>query len=223
MSEAMTRREFVHAAAVLGAGVAIATLPGCGGAPGTNRAKVATPSSSFGGGSEMGGRVLVGYATRTGATTGVAEAIGETLAARGFAVDVKPLRERPVLEGYDAVVLGSAVNGGNWLPEALAYVESHRDALKKVPVAAFCVHIMNMGDDDKSRTRRVAYLDQLRTMVEPVDEGFFAGVGPTAKDTSLIARWAFRAFGGGGEGDCRDWDKIRAWARDSQIGNKARS
>lgn len=66
----------------------------------------------------MNRRILVGYATRNGSTTGVAEKIGETLGERGYSVDVVPLKERSSPEGYDAVVLGSAVNGGQWLPEA---------------------------------------------------------------------------------------------------------
>ena len=167
----------------------------------------------------MGSRVLVGYATRTASTTGVAEAIGETLAARGLAVDVRPLRENPSLDGYDAVVLGSAVNGGAWLPEAIGFAETNRTALAALPVAAFCVHMMNFGDTDKARAKRRAYLDGVRALVTPVDEGYFAGVGPTAAETSLIARWAFKAFGGGGEGDCRDWGKIRDWARQVPIEN----
>jgi menaquinone-dependent protoporphyrinogen oxidase len=160
----------------------------------------------------MSGKVLVGYATRTGSTVGVAEAIAETLAERGFAVDVRPLRENPSTDGYDAVVLGSAVNGGAWLPEALTFVENNAAALGKIPVAAFCVHIMNAGGDAKSTRKRLAYLDKVRTVVKPVDEGFFLGKGPTAQDTSLVMRWAFRTFGGSGEGDCRDWDTIRGWA-----------
>lgn len=165
----------------------------------------------------MSGRILVGYATRTGSTVGVAEAIGETLASRGFDVDVKPLRERPSLEGYDAAVLGSAVNGAAWLPEAIGYVESNRTALSKVPVAAFCVHIMNAGNDAKATKKRLAYLDEVRAEFTPVDEGYFLGKGPEAEDTSLIARWAFRAFGGSGVGDCRDWDKIRGWAAKAKV------
>lgn len=60
----------------------------------------------------MAKRMLVGYAMRTGTTTGVVERIGEALRSCGFEVDVMEPRERPTLASYDGVVLGSAVNGG---------------------------------------------------------------------------------------------------------------
>ena len=43
----------------------------------------------------MNNRILVTYATRAGSTAEVAAAIAETLAARGYAVDVKPVKEKP--------------------------------------------------------------------------------------------------------------------------------
>lgn len=165
----------------------------------------------------MSERVLVGYATRTGSTVGVAEKIGEVLAARGYEVDVKPLRERPSLAGYDAAVIGSAINGAAWLPEAMGFLESNSSSLDRMPVCVFCVHSMNGGSDAKQTKKRLAYLDKVREIVQPVDEGFFLGKGPDPEDTSLIARWAFKAFGGSGEGDMRDWNKIAAWAKQAQV------
>jgi len=215
MSEEMSRREFLRLSACVGVGVAAVGVAGC--APSAEEISVETPSSSYGEESQMSNRVLVGYATRTGSTTGVAEAIGRTLGERGFDVDVRPLRERPSLDGYDACVLGSAINGAAWLPEAMSWLESNAVGLKKMPVAAFCVHSMNGGDDAKQTRKRHAYLDKVRDVITPAAEGFFLGKGPTAEDTSLIARWAFKAFGGTAEGDARDWDKIRVWAEQVQL------
>ncbi len=224
MSREWTRRELLTAGAVASgiavAGAVVADLSrGVGGMDANEDAE--TPSFFYESEAAMSKRVLVGYATRTGCTTGVAEAIGAQLAERGYAVDVKPLKERPDVAGYDAVVLGSAVNGAAWLPEAVRFAESNSAALTRIPTAIFSVHIMNLGNDEKATGRRKAYTTAVHASVKPCSEAFFAGKGPDAVGTSLIARWAFKAFGGGGEGDCRDWDAIRGWARTVELERRA--
>jgi menaquinone-dependent protoporphyrinogen oxidase len=127
-------------------------------------------------------------------------------------VDVVAIEHDPSPDGCAAVVVGSAVNGGQWLPEAVAYVRRHQQTLNSVPVAVFTVHIMNSGDDERSRRKRLAYLDSVRALIQPVDEAFFLGIGPDPAKDSWLARWLFRRFGGAGEGDCRDWEQIGGWA-----------
>ena len=208
----ITRRGLIKAAGItLGAGalagVGLSQLfPAAPPAP-----EPATPAFTFGKDGSMSKRVLVAYATRTGSTVEVAAAIGSILGERGFAVDVKPLKSGPTLVGYDAVVLGSAVNGAKWLPEAVEFVKANQQALAQVPVALFCVHIMNLGDDEKSRDNRLAYLNSVRPLVNPAGEAFFAGVGVKPEDRSFGA-WIGRILKMA-EGDQRDWEKIRGWAK----------
>lgn len=212
--EGLTRRQFVRAGAIVGVGLATGATTACSS---KDAEKPETPTWRFGERGAMGERVLVGYATKTGSTAGVAQRIGEVLGERGFEVDVRPMIETKSLDDYDRVVLGSAVNGGTWLPEAVEFVESQAKTLKVVPVAAFCVHIMNAGDGEKETAKRLAYLDKVRSVVRPVDEGFFLGKGPD-EDANFVMKWAFRAFGGAGEGDCRDWDEITGWAQGVSLG-----
>ena len=56
-------------------------------------------------------KILVTYASRTGTTAGVAEAIGKTLAESGAEVDVRAVADVKDLTPYDAVVAGSAIQG----------------------------------------------------------------------------------------------------------------
>jgi menaquinone-dependent protoporphyrinogen oxidase len=160
----------------------------------------------------MSSDILVAYATHTGSTADVAAAIGDTLRTRGFTVSVAPVTDDPSPVGYRAVVIGSAINGGQWLPAARQYVERHLADLRRVPVAVFSVHIMNAGDTERAHRKRLAYLDAIRPSLQTVDEAFLIGMGPDPARDPWLSRWLFRRFGGAGEGDCRDWDKIRVWA-----------
>lgn len=156
--------------------------------------------------------VLVAYASRTGTTAEIAQVIGAALAKRGWRSDVVSVCDHPAVVGQDAVVLGSAVHGGKWLPEAMGFIDKNHAALRTVPVAIFTVHGMNLGNDAESVAARRKYTDDVRTRITLTDEAWFAGVIPRPVESNFLALWIYRASGGGCEGDCRDWKAIRAWA-----------
>ncbi len=87
----------------------------------------------------MNDRILVTYASRTGSTAGVASAIGKTLSENGLQVDVLLVSDVKDLSSYRAVVAGSAIQAGAWLPEAMQFVHAHRAELANKPFAAFLV------------------------------------------------------------------------------------
>jgi menaquinone-dependent protoporphyrinogen oxidase len=167
-------------------------------------------------------RILVAYASETGSTMGVAAAIGEQLAAQSSSVDVRPITGEsddasptPLQLGdagspqYAAVVIGSAVQYGQWLPAAIQFVADNREVLGRVPVALFCVHIQNRGDDATSRRNRLAYLDAVRSQLQAVDEGYFDGRFDRRGAKKMLPRWVAWMVP---TLDLRNWTKIRAWA-----------
>jgi hypothetical protein len=71
------------------------------------------------------------------------------------------------------------------------------------------VHIQNTGNDEASRQRRLAYLNEVRPLVEPVAEGFFAGRFNRRGAALLFPGWLARFVP---NIDLRNWETIRAWA-----------
>lgn len=167
----------------------------------------------------MSARILVTYATRAGSTAGVAEAIGETLASDGTQVDVHPMTEIDDLSPYQAVVAGSAVQGHEWLPEAMDFLRTHQLALSQKPFAAFLVCMTLTMRDPRAREFVTTWLAPVRDLVKPVSEGFFAGALDIRKVPSFSDRLKFRLsvmLGVWSEGDHRDWSAIRAWAESTR-------
>lgn len=163
----------------------------------------------------MSNKILVAYASRAGSTAGVAEAIGVTLAESGAQVEVRLMKDVKDLAPYRAVVAGSAIRGGKWLPEAMQFMQTHRAALAQKPFAAFLVCMTLTIANGKYRQDVADWLEPVRALVRPVSEGLFAGALDISKIPSFGDRLKFRlsvAFGVWSEGDHRDWNAIRAWA-----------
>ena len=202
----ITRRRFI---VLLGGAVGAGALTCCGlGALGTVQPQVEYPETTCGG--EMVSKVLVVYASKAGSTGEVAEVIGQVLCEGGASVDVRLAKEVSDLSPYRAVVVGSAIRIGRWLPEAVQFVERHQAALKTMPVAYFQVSGFLKEDTPDKRQEAATFLDPVRALVTPVGEGLFAGKMDYSK-LSFFDRTIAKMVGSV-EGDWRDWDAIRAWA-----------
>ncbi len=167
----------------------------------------------------MSDKILVAYASRADSTAGIAEAIGRTLAENGLQVDVLSMQEitnqHKNLAPYRAVVAGSAIQGGKWLPEAMVFMHTYQAELEQKPFAAFLVCMtlaMRKGD---YRKNVATWLAPVRSLVRPVSEGLFTGALDISKIPSIGDRIKFRIsviLGVWPEGDQRDWEAIRTWA-----------
>jgi menaquinone-dependent protoporphyrinogen oxidase len=160
-------------------------------------------------------KILVTYSTRTGSTKGVSECIGKTLYDLGERVDVLPMQEIKDLSHYRAVIAGSAIQAGKWLPEAFDFIKNHRNDLNKKPFAAFLVCMtLAMPKGESYRETVSSWLDPVRNLVSPINVGLFKGTLDVKKIPSFSDRFKFRIsvmFGIWKEADHRDWVSIQNW------------
>ncbi|WP_016935868.1 flavodoxin domain-containing protein, partial [Rhodococcus sp. R1101] len=147
--------------------------------------------------------VLVGYATAGGSTRGVAERIAAGL-ERGGAVELRALTEVDSVRKYEALILGSAIHNGRWLPEATAAVDRFRAELAGRPLWVFSVSSVGATSTTLSprlagRLRRMTpepqAVQDLRSSADVRDHRFFAGaIAPG--DWPGVGRIVFRLMGG---------------------------
>lgn len=163
--------------------------------------------------------ILVTYASRSGSTAEIAEAIGGTFTEHGILVDVRLMTEVTGVAQYQAVVAGSAVRQQQWLPEAMQFLETHQPELVRKPVATFlvCIALATKNPTRYQNGLRAAsaWMAPAHQLVNPVSEGYFAGVLELKKIKELrfrIALGAMVRLGLFPEGDHRDWDAIDNWA-----------
>ncbi len=161
----------------------------------------------------MSTRILVAYASPRGSTSGIAQAIGKELQSAGYSVDVVELRNVPTLEGYSAVVIGGPIYMGKIVPDVGKFVGKFRDALVKIPVAAFIVGMAPVGKDPGGDIERVMVIFRAALApLEPVAETMFAGMVDPGK-LSFIQKWMIKKAKAP-VGDFRNWEAIAAWSRE---------
>lgn len=167
---------------------------------------------------------LVTYASRHGATRGIAERIASTLTRRGISVELEPVDKVEDIHGYDAFVIGSAAYMGGWLGDATSFVRDHTRSLAAKPVWLFSSgpvgpdRIDQTGRDvrDNARPREFA---EFAIAIHPRDERVFFGAYDPDAPAIGIAERIGRIFtrlpdvrGALPAGDFRDWPEIEAWA-----------
>lgn len=165
--------------------------------------------------------VLVAYATRHGATAGIAERIAAGLCHSGIPAEALPVTSVHDVRAYDAVVLGGAAYLFHWHKDATDFARSYRVALRERPVWLFSSGPLGTDLVDKDgaevlQTCRPKEFQELSALVRARGaEVFFGAYDPHARPATVgerlfallpAAKAALPA------GDFRDWASIDAWA-----------
>ena len=154
-------------------------------------------------------RVLVTAASRHESTHEIAAAIATGLRDRGIDSLAVPVEAVTTLDGFDAVVLGSAVYMGRWLGEARRLAHVHASALCMMPVWLFSSgplgppdHLIPAGEP--------ADVQVLKHLSRAVAHRTFPGRLEMNR-LDFAERTVARTIHAP-EGDCRDWEAIDRFA-----------
>jgi menaquinone-dependent protoporphyrinogen oxidase len=169
-------------------------------------------------------RVLVVYATRHGATAGIAARIAAILAGRGLETTVRAAADAGDVSACEAYVVGGAAYMGRRLGELTSFVRDNRHLLGFRPVWLFSSGPVGTDLlDRKGRDVRLAseprefaeFRDSLRPRGTRV---FFGAYDPKAPPVGLAERLTRYLPASIQDqipaGDFRDWADIEAWAND---------
>lgn len=155
--------------------------------------------------------VVVAYASKHGSTRQIAERIAAVLRVEGVDADVLPADKAGDLDGYDAVILGSAVYMGRWRPEAWRFVRRHRAQLASVPLWLFSSGPVVKAGEEIPQTPAPLRVHRTGERLEARGHVVFGGRVPDEPD-SFVERSVAKNVADK-QRDSRDWDAIEAWAR----------
>ncbi len=165
--------------------------------------------------------VLITYSSGYGATKEVAEEIGNVLQNhKNFNVTAKSIHDCEDIEQFDAIVLGSSVRADRPLANARDFFSTHRYALTQKKLALFVVSITASTPHgvDVAKNEYVTQLHDRYPWLSPVSIAAFGGkvdfdkLNPVMK--SLVRNvMKEKGVDGNGSFDARNWDDIRAWAK----------
>lgn len=153
-------------------------------------------------------RVLVAYASRHGSTREIADTIQGALVDAGVQAEMSDVDGVGSLEGYDAVLLGSAVYLGRWLKSARDFAIENREELSAMPVWLFSSG--PIGDAPAASDDPLG-VDTLEAELGARGHHLFSGKLDKS-ELGLAERAVIRVVGAK-EGDYRDWEDVGAWAK----------
>ena len=153
-------------------------------------------------------RVLVSVASRHGGTWEIGGCIAQVLRDDGHEVDLCEPQDVADATGYDALVLGSAVYVGHWLPAARELAERVEAAGAPPVVWLFSSGLATQPAAAANSPHEMADLAQRLG-----SRGHKSFRGRLDRRVLTFAERATIAGARAREGDHRDFDLVRAWAR----------
>lgn len=160
----------------------------------------------------MVARVLIAFASKLGSNAEIADAIAAVIRDAGHNVKTVPARDIRSIDGYDAVVLGSALYAAHWQRDANRFVGRLRE-----PLAARPLWIWSSGPLDRQLAARdlpptANVLEIMGEVPYRAHHTFGGRLDPNAEgiDAQILKTHPV--------GDFRDFERVRAFGQEIVAG-----
>lgn len=154
--------------------------------------------------------ILLAFASKHGSTREISEAIAEELQKFEHTVTLRAVEDVAAIDDYDAIIAGSAVYAGNWMPQARKFATRLEDELHDRPLWLFSSGPLGVEEPQPQGDPQ-----GIAELVEATKaRGHQLFVGKLEKESlglgeKLIVRAVKAPYG-----DFRDWQAIQGWARE---------
>ena len=155
----------------------------------------------------MAPQILIATASRHGSTFDIADEIARVLSRRGFVVVDKAADETDGIDRFAAVICGSAVYMGRWLPQATAFVTRNADELAQRPVWLFSSGPIGEPPQPEGDPQGI------QRLVERLHaRGHRTFAGRLDRDRLSLSERVIVGMLRAPKGDFRDFPQVTAWA-----------
>ncbi|MHA2389948.1 MAG: flavodoxin domain-containing protein [Candidatus Hodarchaeales archaeon] len=178
----------------------------------------------------MTNKVLIAYGTRFGSTEEISSKFAEIMRDKGLDTTVIDIKKDkwPLLDQFDAILIGSSIKMGRWTKEAKNFLQKNTSVLKKKSFLAVFVSSGEAGDPEKYQEAKTKYVQNVLTEIgfdlNKVMHEAFGGVFDLTSASRM--GWLDKKFANMGAkedanltenayNDLRDWDQIHAFATEA--------
>lgn len=162
--------------------------------------------------------ILVLYASFHGSTAQMAEFMGQKLNMKGIAASVKSIHDEIDFSSYTGIIMGSPIHRGQWMKEAVEFVNTRRVEFGNRLIACFytCMSKAKHPPTEKTLSELAAYkaaMTALIPTIPPSRIGSFAGMLDYNKCSffTKLFMWLIMNKNDLEAGDYRDWKAIESW------------
>lgn len=156
-------------------------------------------------------RVLIVYASFSGATEEIAHYVKRHMESVGYTVDLVPANAQHMdLSAYQLVILGAAIRGNTPNEGITAFINSNKEDLNQSTTAIFAVCGTITSTKQNRIDNALTYPKKIANGITPIAEAVFGGEMPSSGwFGNLVGKLLLGVI----PGDYKNEDEVKLWSQ----------